>query len=73
MRAEYDFTVGVRGKHVEAYRQGHAVSVTNQDGTVQTQFYTQEDGAVMLDPDVREHFPDSASVNRALRSLIGRE
>jgi hypothetical protein len=25
----------------------------------------------MLDPDVKLHFPDSESVNNALRSLIG--
>ncbi|HGJ66142.1 TPA: hypothetical protein ENS27_12290 [bacterium] len=29
-----------------------------------------EDGAVMLEPDVKEYFPDSESVNNALRSLI---
>jgi hypothetical protein len=28
------------------------------------------DGAVMLQPDVREYFPDSEAVNSALRSLI---
>jgi len=28
------------------------------------------EGAVVLDPDVRAYFPDEASVNNALRSLI---
>jgi hypothetical protein len=29
-----------------------------------------EDGAVMLEPDVRAYFPTSVSVNKALRALI---
>jgi chemotaxis receptor (MCP) glutamine deamidase CheD len=29
-----------------------------------------EEGTVMLQPDVREYFPDSEAVNTALRSLI---
>ena len=28
------------------------------------------EGAVVLDPDVRVYFPDSATVNRTLRELI---
>jgi hypothetical protein len=31
--------------------------------------FSLEDGAIMLDPDLRLRFPDSESVNRALRSL----
>ncbi len=34
------------------------------------QNYTLEDGAVLLEPDVREYFPDSQAVNQTLRSLI---
>jgi hypothetical protein len=70
MRKEYDFSSGVRGKHFKAYRQGHAVTINKQDGSREVHYFTQKDGAVMLDPDVKKHFPDSASVNRALRSLI---
>jgi hypothetical protein len=72
MLPEYDFTgkEGVRGKYHRAYQQGHTVRVRQEDGTVTTQYFTLEDGAVMLEPDVREYFPDSASVNRALRTLI---
>jgi len=71
MREEYDFSDGVRGKHFEAYRKGHTVKIDKQDGSVEVHYFTQEDGAVMLDPDVKRHFPDSESVNKALRSLIG--
>ncbi len=70
MRNEYDFSEGVRGKHYKAYRKGHTVIIKKEDGTGSVQYFTQEDGAVILDPDVKAHFPDSESVNKALRTLI---
>ena len=72
MREEYDFSGGVRGKHYAAYRKGHTVNIHKSDGTTLVQYFTQEDGTVMLDPDIKVHFPDSESVNRALRSLISK-
>ena len=50
MRAEYDFSGGVRGKYVGRYRQGTNI--------------------VLLDPEVARAFPDSKSVNDALRALL---
>jgi len=50
MRAEYDFSGGVRGKYVERYRQGVNL--------------------VLIDPELAEAFPDSKSVNDALRALV---
>lgn len=70
MRTEYDFSEGARGRHVKAYRAGHTVEITSRDGSIETRRFTEEDGSVMLDPDVKRHFPDSKSVNKALRSLI---
>ena len=72
MLPEYDFSgkKGVRGKYYQAYRQGHTVRVIQEDGNVITQYFTLEDGAVLLAPDVRKYFPDSDSVNQALRGLI---
>ena len=70
MRAEYDFSGGVRGKHADAYHQGHTVTVHKKDGTTIVQNFKLEEGAVILEPDVREYFPDAASVNNALRILI---
>jgi hypothetical protein len=70
MLPEYDFRGGVRGKHARAYREGHTVKVRREDGTTAVQFFTLADGAVLLEPDVREYFPDSQSVNDALRVLI---
>ncbi len=61
---------GVRGKYHRAYRQGHTVKIQQADGTTSVHYFKLEEGAVMLDPDVREHFSDSETVNAALRSLI---
>lgn len=61
MKPEYDFSKmegGVRGKYAKAFRAGHTVKIEP------------EDGYVMLEPDVRKYFPDSESVNHALRCLI---
>ena len=33
MRPEYDFRGGVRGKHAHAYREGHTVTIHQEDGT----------------------------------------
>ena len=73
MAKEYDFSKmkgGVRGKYYQAYREGHSVSIRKEDDTVEVKYFKLEDGAVMLAPDVRRHFPDSESVNEALRALI---
>ncbi len=61
---------GVRGKYYQAYRAGHTVKIHRPHGTMEVQYFALEDGAVMLDPDVREYFPDSEAVNKALRCLI---
>lgn len=72
MRSEYDFSgqKGERGKYFQAYREGHEVRIRQADGTVDVQYYALKDGAIMLAPDVRRYFPDSDSVNNALRTLI---
>ncbi len=70
MRAEYNFTGGVRGKHYHAMQAGYTITTHRADGTTVTKEVKPKVGAVVLEPDVREYFPDSASVNAALRSLI---
>ncbi len=70
MLPEYDFSGGVRGKHYKAYRRGHTVKIHQADGTVSIHYFKPEEGAVMLEPDVQEYFSDSATVNKALRTLI---
>jgi hypothetical protein len=73
MREEYDFSPGVQGKHFRDYRAGHLVQVRKPDGTVEEHHFTLEEGAVMIDPDLKSRFPDSDSVNNALRSLAANE
>lgn len=71
MLPEYDFRGGVRGKHAQALRQeGYTVRIHEEDGTTTVQHFPPTEGAVVLDPDVREYFPDSQAVNKALRMLI---
>ena len=73
MRPEYDFSAmkgAVRGKYYKAYREGHKVEIHKEDGTTSVQYFKLEDGAIMLEADVRKYFPSSESVNKALRSLI---
>jgi len=70
MLREYDFTGGTRGKHYQAYRNGHSVTVHQADGSAVVQHFQLAEGAVMLDPEVRQYFPDSDAVNFALRMLI---
>jgi hypothetical protein len=70
MRAEYDFTGGTRGKHYRAMQAGYTITIHHADGTKDFKEIKPMEGAVVLAPDVREYFPDSESVNTALRSLI---
>ena len=73
IRPEYDFTKmagGVRGKYYKAYRTGHTVKIHKTNGTTLVQHFKLEDGAVMLEPDIRGYFPNSEIVNKALRCLI---
>ena len=73
MKSEYDFSSmkgAVRGKYYKAYRAGHKVGIHHIDGTTSIQYFKLEEGAVILEPDVRKYFSSSESVNKALRSLI---
>jgi uncharacterized DUF497 family protein len=73
MRAEYDFSSmkgAVRGKYHKAYREGHKVVIHQAGGMATIHYFKLEEGAVMLEPDVRKHFSNSEAVNKALRSLI---
>jgi hypothetical protein len=60
----------VRGKYAKAMQKGYSVRVLNEDGTVTVRDFVPKENAVLLDPDVKAYFPDSESVNHALRSLI---
>jgi len=73
IKPEYDFSTmkgAMRGKYYKAYRAGHKVEIHADDGSVSVQYFKLEDGAIMLEPDIKKYFPSSESVNKALRSLI---
>jgi hypothetical protein len=73
MKPEYDFSTmkgAIRGKYCKSYREGHTVVVHKEDGTDLVQYFELQDGAVMLEPEVKKYFPTSEAVNKALRSLI---
>lgn len=72
MAPEYDLKDKpyVRRKYYEAYQAGHEVRIKEPDGSTTVRYFTLEEGAVLLEPEVKAYFPDSKSVNRALRSLI---
>ena len=66
MRAEYDFSKGVRGKHHEAMKNGYTTIIHKSDGSTEIT----ETRPIFLAPDVQAYFPDTESVNQALRGLI---
>jgi hypothetical protein len=65
---EYDFRgkEGVRGKYHKALQEGYKTVIHKSDGSM----IIRETRPIFLEPDIREHFPDSESVNKALRKLI---
>lgn len=71
MRPEYDLRglKGVRGKYYSAMRHGYTITIHRKNGaTVVKEIGPKR--TILLEPDVQNYFPDSASVNAALRSLI---
>ena len=70
MLPEYDFSKAERGKFYKPLNKGYSTHVHQADGTTVINRYTLAEGTVLLEPDVRAIFPDSESVNTALRSLI---
>jgi hypothetical protein len=71
MLPEYDLRTakGIRGKYYQAMRQGYRITVHRKDGTTLVKEVKPKD-TILLEPDVQEYFPDSKSVNTALRSVI---
>ena len=69
MRAEYDFSDGVRGKHYKARLNGYTIKIHKKDGTTLIK-HVKREGGIALEPEVRKYFPNSRAVNHALRTLI---
>ena len=70
MRAEYDFSGGVRGKHYKAMEAGYTITIHKEDGTTIVKDIKPKPGTIVLSPELRPYFPNSEAVNRTLRSLV---
>jgi len=68
MRPEYDFSVGVRGKHYKAMQAGYSIKIHQTNGLIVTKEVFP--CVITLEPDVQAYFPDSETVNATLRALI---
>lgn len=68
MGDEYDFRgkKGVRGKYYKALQKGYKTIIHKSEGST----VVKETRPLFLDEDVQAYFPDSKSVNSALRGLI---
>jgi hypothetical protein len=61
MLPHYDFSNGVRGKHYKKFREGVSIQLIGEQVNAKV---------VTLDDDMGKIFPDSKSVNVALRHLV---
>lgn len=70
MQAEYDFRNAVRGRAYRPLHKGYSLKIHKEDGTTVIQHFKIQEGTILLAPDVQPYFPDSDSVNNALRALL---
>ena len=79
LRPHYDFDytkakpnrfAKARNGKARVSRQRHKVTIHKSDGTSEVRYVRSDEDAVILEPDVRKYFPNSAAVNKALRGLI---
>jgi hypothetical protein len=67
MRDNYDFSKGVRGKYRHFIGQERTLKIRHSDGSVTIETIP---APIELDEDVRQYFPNSEAVNKALGGLI---
>jgi hypothetical protein len=70
MLPEYDFSGARRGEVYRSLSGGYTIREEHPDGSVTITRVDPSDDAIVLEPDVKAYFPDSESVNRALRTII---
>jgi hypothetical protein len=70
MPSEIDFSKGKRGLHYIDPAAAHTVRIFKEDGTVEVQHHQPALGTFRLDFDLQKKFPNSESVNKALRSYL---
>lgn len=67
---EYDLSTVERGTGYRPLASGYSVTVHKSDGSTEVREVGPLKDAIYLEADVREYFPDSESVNKALRTII---
>ncbi|TAH50993.1 MAG: hypothetical protein EYC68_12220 [Chloroflexota bacterium] len=73
LSAEYDLSKlkgRVRGKFAGQMANGYTVTIHHTDGTKTVKSFGPTQNPIVLDPDIKEYFPDSKAVNQALRALV---
>lgn len=67
MRAEYAFKGGVRGKHHQAMQAGYTITIHKADGRRVIKEVRPKEGAVILEPDVRQYLFRGAGLAASLQ------
>ena len=73
LKEEYDLSQlknPIWGKYYQRYQEGYSVTIHHKDGTTTVEHFPKQNDIIILDPDVKQYFPNSESVNSTLRSLI---
>jgi hypothetical protein len=68
MKPHYDFSKAEKPNYAERFRNGAIITVKSLDGSQHKRIEAKS--LVILDADVSKVFPDTKSVNTALRHLI---
>ncbi len=67
---EYDLSSVEPGTAYRPLDQGYTVTIHKADGSTEVRVVSPYKDAIVLEADVKAYFPDSESVNSALRSII---
>ena len=70
MLPHYDFTKGDKPNYAKRFSGGAVISIHSSNGKAIKKKLIKKQSLIILDADVSEVFPDTKSVNTALRHLI---
>jgi uncharacterized protein YaiL (DUF2058 family) len=70
MLPDYDFSKGEKINYAKKFSDGATITIHSSNGKAPKKKIIQKQSLVILDADVSKFFPDTKSVNSALRHLI---
>ena len=70
MRSHYDFSKGEKPNYAKRFSEGAEIMIHSTNGKQPKKKIIQKQSLIILDADVSSVFPDTKSVNAALRHLI---